>query len=113
MVFFSNIAIPSRVSLWLGVILLVVAYTQKIFAFTVIGGFFIAVGCVLWVVFGNFKTLVAQIEIRMHRILQRTPFKHTQIFHNWEVRLEKSSPELFKKIEKKQKDNKKSSKALH
>ena len=85
----NTISIPARVSLWLGVILLIVAYQQKEVALLVIGGIFVFIGCGLWMVYGNLSSLYDRCEYAVYRLLRKTPIKHLQWFYNLEVGVEK------------------------
>lgn len=83
-----NISIPARVSLWLGVVVLVVAYYQKEVALLIIGGIFVCIGCGLWLAFGQKTLWFDRIEHALYRILKRTPFHNFQFFYNLEARID-------------------------
>lgn len=84
----NSISIPARISLWLGVVILGVAYYQREVALLVIGGLFVCIGCGLWVMFGNLSTWGDRIENTLYRFLKRTPLKNLQMFYNLEARIE-------------------------
>lgn len=85
----NSISIPARVSLWLGVIVLVIAYRQREVALLVIGSIFICVGCGLWIAFGNASALYERCEYTLYRILKKTPVRNLQAFYNFEARIDK------------------------
>ncbi len=84
----NSVSIPARISLWLGVIILGVAYYQREVALLVIGGLFVCIGCGLWIAFGNLDTWGDRIENTLYRLLKRTPLKNLQIFYNLEARID-------------------------
>lgn len=83
-----TISIPARVSLWLGVIVLAVAYYQKEVALLVIGVVFVCIGCGLWITFGEKSSLFDRMENALYRTLKYTPFNTFQFFYNLEARIE-------------------------
>lgn len=83
-----NISIPARVSLWLGVVVLAVAYYQKEVALLIIGGIFVCIGCGLWIAFGQKTLWFDRMEHVLYRMLKRTPVKNLQFFYNLEARIE-------------------------
>lgn len=89
----NSISIPARVSLWLGVIVLVVAYRQREVALLIIGSIFICVGCGLWVAFGSASSLYERCEYALYRILKKTPVRNLQAFYNFEARIDKKRSE--------------------
>ena len=85
----NSISIPARVSLWLGVIVLVIAYRQREVALLVIGSIFICVGCGLWIAFGSASSLYERCEYALYRMLKKTPLRNMQAFYNLEARIDK------------------------
>ena len=65
-------AIPARLALWLGVILIIYGYLQKYGALTVIGSLFVLIGIGLWWFFREPKQKTSKQKTKIKNTFKNT-----------------------------------------
>lgn len=94
----QNISMPSRFSLWVGVVLVIAAYLQKNTVFLAAGCFFIVIGVGLWLKYGDRSAGLRKLNTLLYRILKKIPYINTtEFFYTIQLRQEKIEKTHLKK----------------
>lgn len=94
----QNISMPSRVSLWIGVLLVVAAYFLKNTIFLATGSIFIVLGVGLWIKYGDRSASLTKLNALLYRILKKIPYLNTtEFFYTIQLKQEQIEKKHLKK----------------
>lgn len=99
----NNIAIPSRLSLWIGILIIAISFFKTNIYIFVLGSLLVLTGIIIWFIYKDKDTNKNKkpniIFRKSHLILSKIPFiKNTQLFYKLELYLENKNKKIVEKI---------------